>query len=184
MRKMAIAATLLAVASTGGAQDPNVLNRAINNAGTAWSFYGANYKAKAVKSPGVPYDEAVQVRVSAKAKNAYETAAYSVTTKPVAAGTTLAIAVYLRAPAAAEGQTIPLPIQVSEANAPYAAIASDTAQVGPQWKLFYASGKPAKAYAAGEVRALVHLAGDKQLVELGPVFLVDLGPNFDTSKLK
>ena len=56
-------------------------------------------------------------------------------------------------------------------------------QVGPAWKRYFATGVSPKAFAAGKARIAIQLAGAKQVVEMGPAFLLDLGPGFDTTKL-
>ena len=145
-----------------------LLDKAVNQPGTSWTFYGDKYKAKAIKAAGIPGEDI---------------GATSATVKPVQANDALLLAVYLRAPDAAEGQTIDLPIGIGEAAAPYGVVAQDVARVGSGWKLYYASGRAAKAYAPGAIRATVHLAGAKQVVELGPVFLLDMGASQDPAKL-
>jgi len=175
---MSLAATAQTAPAGGG-----LLDKAVNQPGTSWTFYGDKYKAKATKAAGIPGDEAVHVTIAAKGANPWDIGATSASVKPVQANDTMLLAVYLRAPDAGEGQTIDLPIGIGEAAAPYGVVAQDVAKVGPGWKLYYASGRAGKAYAPGAIRATVHLAGAKQVVELGPVFLLDMGANQDPAKL-
>ena len=121
--------------------------------------------------------------MSAKGANPWDTGATSDTVKPVGARDTVMLAVYLRAPDAAETRTVDIPIAVGEAAAPYGVVAQDTAKVGHAWKLFYASGRASRAYPAGALRGTVQLAGDRQAVELGPVFLLDMGAGQDPARL-
>ena len=190
MLRVALAATAFCVAAPLSAQTApaasgggGLIDKAVNRPGNSWSFYGTNYKAKAVKAQGVPGDQGVHVTVSAKGSNPWDIGATSDTVKPVQNNDTLMLAVFLRAPDAADSQTISLPISIGEAAAPYAAVAQDTAKVGREWKVFYATGRATKAYAMGALRGIVHLAGDKQVVELGPVLVLDMGPGQDPAKL-
>ncbi|MEN2786880.1 hypothetical protein ACFOKI_08875 [Sphingomonas qilianensis] len=51
------------------------------------------------------------------------------------------------------------------------------------WKLYYASGKTGRAFAAGSANVAAHLAAAKHVIELGPVFVLDFGPDYDPAKL-
>jgi hypothetical protein len=62
-------------------------------------------------------------------------------------------------------------------------VATDQMRVTSAWKRFYLSGKTAQAYAQGQATITVQLAGAKQVIEVGPAFLIDLGPSFDETKL-
>ena len=177
---LCVAAPALAQTAPAGG---GLLDKAVNQPGTSWSFYGDKYKAKAAKAPGIPGEEGVHVTIAAKGANPWDIGATSATVKPVQANDAMLLAVYLRAPEAPEGQTIDLPIGIGESAAPYGVVAQEVAKVGPGWKLYYASGRATKAYAPGAIRANVHLAGAKQVVELGPVFLLDMGANQDPAKL-
>lgn len=180
MAGLCFATPVLAQSAPAGG---GLLDKAVNQPGTSWNFYGEKYKAKATQAPGIPGDEAVHVAVAAKGANPWDIGATSATVKPVQANDTMLLAVYLRAPDAAEGQTIDLPIGIGEAAAPYGVLAQDMAKVGPSWKLYYAAGRAGRAYAPGAIRATVQLAGAKQVVELGPVFLLDMGAAQDPAKL-
>ncbi|HXH16076.1 MAG TPA: hypothetical protein VNJ10_08065 [Sphingomonas sp.] len=188
MLRFAFVAALCVTASAEAQTTPatatgNLIEKAVNRPGTSWTFYGANYKVKVAKAPGIPGDQAVRVTMSAKGANPWDAGANSDTVKPVVSGDTMMLAVYLRAPDAAETQTIEIPISVGEADAPYRVVAQATVKVGRDWKLFYASGRAARSYPAGTLRGSVHLAGNKQIVELGPVFLLDMGSGQDPAKL-
>lgn len=189
MLRFALFAAALCLAASAEAQSApasaagSLIDKAVNRPGNSWSFYGANYKVKVAKAPGIPGDQAVHVMVSAKGVNAWDVGATSASVKPVGSNDTMMLAIYLRAPDATQSQTIDIPISIGEAAAPYGVVAQDTVKVGQAWKLFYASGRAAKSYPAGALRGNVHLAGDKQVVELGPVFVLDMGPGQDPAKL-
>jgi hypothetical protein len=45
------------------------------------------------------------------------------------------------------------------------------------WKIYYASGVASKNFPGNSMNATVHLASDKHVVDLGPVFVLDFGKN-------
>lgn len=69
-------------------------------------------------------------------------------------------------------------------GAPYTAIAtaSATAPKGV-WTWIYASGTAGADYPAGAISFGMQLGCCKQTVDVGPVFVLDLGPGIDTAKL-
>lgn len=179
----ALAQTAPAPASAAAAGG-NVLDRAINLPGTNWSIYGPNQKAKMGKTTGVPGEQAMRVEVTAKGAHPWDVGALSPIQKAVGAGDVVLVAAYMRAPNLKDGETADISFfGATEAAEPYGNIAAGSATIGNQWKLYYASGKSPKAYAANTARVTAHLAGAKQVVELGPVFVLDFGPNYDPAKL-
>ncbi|MGR6330369.1 hypothetical protein ACU5AX_14990 [Sphingomonas sp. XXL09] len=184
--KTALGFTLASTAAIAAAQSnppASIFDKAVNQPGIGWTVYGADQTAKQVPATDVPGGAAVRVQVKRAGAHPWDAGAQYPTIKPVAAGDTLLAMVYLRAPDAKAGEHVPIPIGAGTADAPYEPIADETVQVGPTWQRFFASGVTAKAFAPGKARIAVQLAGAKQVIEIGPAFLLDLGPNFDRSKL-
>jgi hypothetical protein len=48
--------------------------------------------------------------------------------------------------------------------------------IGPDWKMVEIKGKANRDYPGGTLNVSVHLATAKQVVDLGPVFVLDMGP--------
>ncbi len=184
---IAAASVTVAAAQTPPAAAPaaqgSIFDHAVNKPGIGWSIYGANQTAKQVPASDVPGGAAVRVQVSRAGAHPWDVGAAYPTVKPIAAGDTMLVMVYLRAPDAKEGDGVSLPIGATEADAPYTPIADDMVKVGPTWKRYFASGVSPKALAAGKARISLQLAGAKQVVEVGPAFLIDMGAGFDRSKL-
>ncbi len=163
---------------------PNILDKAINQPGTNWQVYGATQKSRMGKTEGVPGNQAMRVEVSAKGANAWDVGAMSPIQKPIGAGDAVLVAVYMRAPALKPGETTDIAfVGATNTVEPYEPIAAAPAVVGREWKLYYASGKSPRAFAANTARVAVHLAGAKQVIELGPVFVLDFGPDYDLAKM-
>ena len=106
----------------------------------------------------------------------------SVVPKPINAGDVILIAVYLREPGLADGQTETLPlVGATGAKAPYVGIAGAPATITNQWKLYFASGKAPHAFPADGAHATVHLASARHTIQVGPVRVYDFGKDFDVS---
>lgn len=163
---------------------PGVLDKAVNTPGTNWSIYGTAQRSKLGKTQGVPGDQAMRVDVTAKGANAWDVGAQSPIQKAIGAGDAILVAVYLRAPLLKEGETASIPfLGATDKAPPYATLVGNPVTIGNQWKLYYASGKAAQAVPAGTANVAVHLAAAKQVIELGPVFVLDFGPDYNLAKL-
>ena len=113
----------------------------------------------------------------AKGKNVWDTFVGSPIQKPVKAGDNLVLAFWARlemAEGGATSSTLPFAgIQVS--SPPYASLFTEAVEVGPEWKLHQLKGKADKDHAAGTLGVSIHLANAKQTIDLGPVFVVNMG---------
>ena len=187
-----IAAVLCTAAGPGIAQTAtpaatpaasNVLDKAVNQIGANWSLYGAGQTSKTMTEDGVPGGQFVRATVTAKGANAWDVGAVSPIQKPIAAGDTILVAIWIRAPQLKDGETMPLPfIGANGAAAPYDNLVKADIKITNAWKLYYASGKAAANFAGNSANATVHLASDKHVIDLGPVFVLDFGQNY-TKKL-
>lgn len=168
-----------APAASGGLND-----KMINNPITPWNAYGPGQSATLLDKEGPKGYPMTRVTVTSKGANAWDAGVIMPLPKPIAAGDVLYMAVYLRAPNLKDGETMPLPfIGITTSGPPYANLAGDHAAITNQWAQYYATGTAAQALAAGGAQATVHLAGDKHVVDVGPIRVFDLGPGFDTSRL-
>jgi hypothetical protein len=159
-------------------------SKLINVPGTSWNVYGPDQVSKLLEKEGPKGYPAMRVTVAKPGRNAWDAGAVSVVPKPVAAGDAILVAVFLRAPELKDGETIELPlIGATGAAAPYPAVAGEKAVLTNQWKLYFASGKAPQAFAANGVQATVHLAGAKQVIDLGPLRVYDFGSDFDLKRL-
>lgn len=186
-----ILAAFAASATTGQTAPPPApaagggLNaKMINNPIAPWNAYGVNQKSVVLDRDGPQGYPATRVTITAKGANAWDAGVVMPVPKEIAAGDVIYIAVFLRAPDAKDGETVPMPfLGVTGATPPYTALATDHAAITNQWAQYYAVGTARQAYPAGGAQATVHLAGDKQVIDVGPVRVFDLGPGFDTARL-
>jgi hypothetical protein len=163
----AVAWLLLAPAA---AQDLNI----INDPG-APQVQGASGRLR--DDPAVQGGKALRVVVRSKGANAWDVAVQTPITQPVKAGDKLLLAFWVRLEKGEGGATTAtLPYNaVQQSAAPFTALFSGAAEISPEWKLHEVRGTAAADHGAGTLNATIHLASAAQTVDLGPIFVVNLG---------
>lgn len=165
------------VAAQGGSDD--LVNKIINAPPvTAWRIDGISGKPVIRNDPNVQYGKEVRVDVPGKGANPWSIAASNPIEKPVKAGDNLVLAFWVRLEKGENGATTAtLPYNaVQLSHDPYTAVFSGPVTIGPDWKMVEIKGKADRDYAGGTLNVSVHLATAKQIVDLGPVFVLDMGP--------
>ena len=174
-----------AVAQAPAAGTGRLSDKLVNDPRTAmWTVYGTGQTSEVLPTGGPQNYPATRVTVRNRGAHAWDVGAGSPLTKPIAAGDTVLMAVYLRAPLLRDGVTTTVSyFGVNQGAPPYDMVAQATATVTNQWKLFYASGRASKAYAADAISASIHLASEGHVIDLGPVRVFDLGHDVDPASL-
>ena len=165
--------TLLATLPAGPvpAQDPlNIINDP-----AAPQVNGATPRLR--DDPGVQGGKALRIQVRRKGANPWDVVAESSVIQPVNAGDSLLFAFWARLEKGADGATTTtLPYNgVQLSSEPYTALFTSPVEIGSEWKLQEVRGKADKDYASGTLKATIHLATAEQTVDLGPLFVVNLG---------
>lgn len=164
-------------------QSDTLIKKVINEPGTAYTFYGPGLSTKSMKDSDIPGGEFVRV-TAAKSKNPYDAGGGYQITKAIKAGDVIFFAIYARAPNLKNGETASMPgIGVVQDGAPYTPIAVADKQLTNQWNVYYVSGKSSTNWPRGKAHVAMQLAADNQVIDLGPVFVLDLGPDYDISTL-
>lgn len=142
---------------------------------TAFRVDGA--KGVIRKDAGVQGGKALRVAVPGKSDKAWTVSVVNPIDKPVRAGDRIVLAFWARLSKGEGGATsASLPYNaVQLAAAPYAPLFSGGVAIGPEWKLHEVTGKADKDYAAGALNATLHLATAKQTIDLGPIFVLNMG---------
>lgn len=194
---MKLVATIAAVvalaisATPSSAQDtaapssrPSILDKAVNAVHVnGFSVYGTGQTHSIIEA-GVQGGHALRVDIAAAGANPWDIGAGSPTTKPVRAGDVLLLAVWLRAERLPDGESAArVNIRLQGADAPYAEIGSSDVLVGAEWKMYFAQAVAARDFPAGTAAATIQLASASQTIDLGPVFILDFGPDYDRSSL-
>lgn len=161
-------------ASAVAAQADDIASKIINDP-FAPQIVGA--KSSIRSDSKVQGGKALRVVVAAKGKNNWDAFASSPIQKPVKAGDKLVLAFWARLEKGEDGattSTLPFTgVQVS--SPPWPSLFSEAVQIGPEWKLHQLKGKADRDYAAGTIGVSIHLANAKQTVDLGPLFVLDMG---------
>lgn len=186
MGKRTLAAALaLAVPLAWGAlpaaaqqSDEDLLNRIISIPSPgAYRVDGLREKPKVRSDPKVQGGKALRVEVPGKGANAWAVSVSVPIKKPVKAGDKLVLALWARLEKGENGATsTTLPsnaVQVSKA--PYTAVFGGPITIDGTWKLQQIEGKANADYAADTLNVSIHLATAKQVVDIGPVFVLDMG---------
>jgi len=162
----------------------SMLDKAVNSVHvTSWNVYGANQTHQTVTST-VQGGHALRVDVTAAGGNTWDVGAGSVSTKPVRAGDVLLLAVWMRTERAPQGADAGRAIIRLQGNAePYPDVVSVPVAPTGEWKLYFANAVADRDWAPGALGATVQLAGASQTIDLGPVFIFDMGPDYDRSTL-
>jgi len=193
MRALLVAASLSALVLAGASpvlarQDKDggdILKNAINSPSANWQVQGTGQTSKPVKDKAVAGGGYMRVAVAAASPQPWAVAAQQPIKGKITKGDVLLVAFWAKAesvdggPAAA---TIP-GVRVQQNGAPYDAAMQGSVQVGGEWTMYTVPGKAAIDIPAGGGNISLHLAAGKQTVALGPVFVLDFGPNYDLSKL-
>jgi hypothetical protein len=156
----------------------DLVNKIINRPPvTAWQIQGMSGKPNVRNDSAVQYGKAVRVDVPGKGEHPWSIAAANAIDKPVKAGDNLILAFWARLEKGENGATTAtLPYNaIQMAHEPYTALFTGPATIGPEWKMVEIKGKADRAYAGGQLNVSIHLATAKQVVDLGPVFVLDMG---------
>ena len=167
-----------ALVTAAAAQDDDLLKKIISVPAPK------NYRVDGIKgAPQIRSDpnpqvvKALRVDVPGKGAHPWDIAVAVPVNKPVKAGDQLILAIWARLEKGENGATsTTLPYNaVQLAHDPYTAIFSGPLTIGPEWKLQQVEGRSNGNYAAGDLNVSIHLATAKQVVDIGPVILLDMG---------
>jgi cephalosporin-C deacetylase-like acetyl esterase len=180
---MMLAVPVWAQASAPQAKTSSGLaGRLVNTPGTAaWNVYGVNFKVENDKT--VQGGQALRITTT-KGANPWSAAASAPLTKPVKKGDVLLVAFWARLQTPPAGSpTATLPVGVSLAGPPYTGEFGESVTITGEWTIYFVSGTVGADFAPGKLNASIQLAADAKTVDLGPMIILDYGPNYDLSRL-
>lgn len=97
------------------------------------------------------------------------------TLKPVRKGDRIVIAFWARASGTDGGQPGRIGRVQLEATPVIRTIFEQPFDVGPEWKMYQLKGVADRDYAPGALNAALHLDVKKQVIDLGPLFILNYG---------
>jgi hypothetical protein len=173
---LAAAPAAAALAQAAPAAEDDIANRIINlPPPAATRVDGA--KGSVRKDETVQGGKALRIPVPGKSDQAWATAVANPIEKPVKAGDKIVLAFWARLAKAEAGVTsASLPFAgVQLASAPYTPVFTGAVEIGPEWKMYEVTGKANKDHAGGTLNAAIHLATGKHTIDLGPIFVLNMG---------
>jgi hypothetical protein len=182
IRVLAVCLAMRAVMLGAAADDAS--QRAVNNPGAFWGLWGAA-KADYVSAPNLKGSAAQRVTITSKPSNAWDVGTYAAITKPVKKDDVLVLMVWARAEKPPAGSDLIMVTgRIREAEPSSNPVSPETSfLIGKQWKFYYSIGTATRDYPAGTLKAEMLLGTGEQVIEFGPVSVIDYGANFDLSKL-
>jgi len=185
MIRIALVAGLV-LASAGLAADVDIWTKTINNdSNGTWNIQPDKPKAKyfAVEPAGtVPGDHAFRIKATQGA-NPWDVQANSPVAGAINQGDVIMLMYYARAAEPAEGGS-KLTARIQLNSPPWTAVMDMTSDITTEWKSYCAHRVASGTVGEKKGNVSIHLATAKQVIELGPVFVFDFGPNFPEKDLK
>lgn len=159
---LAVAGTTAAVAREAVVSDP---------ASASWAFNG-EIRPRAVEAATLPGGQAIRLDVRRKGANPWDIQAIGDILSAIEPGDRITVGFYARAQSPDPGgSTITLPVRVQQRTAPFAGALDGTATLTGDWTFHCVTGPATAALAAGNAQAVLNLAGERHVIDLGP-FLI------------
>ncbi len=183
MRSILRVAILASLALPASAAD-DITSKMVNEPGTAWAAFGPCAKDELFQDPTVQGGSAERLTITGKSANQWDCGGSISIVKPMAQGDVLLLAFWAkteRGPASADASNIYANVQFNAA--PYNSLGSAMVHVGPQWKMYFVQATADKDYKANTAIAQLQLATGEQVIDFGPLFILDYGKDYDRTKL-
>ena len=180
--KIAACGLILAASPASAQLQPgppdDIASRIISTpAPSAFRLDGAPGRGSVRRDPAVQGGKSMRVQVPGRSEQAWSVALSVPITGAVRAGDALVLAFWARLERGEDGATsAQLPYNaVQMAGAPYTPVFTGSATIGPEWRMHEIRGRANRDYAAGELNVAIHLATARQTVDIGPVFVLNMG---------
>lgn len=178
MIRVLSAALVLAVAPPATAQDAaaQMAERLRNNPVVeALVPYGLNLPPRVRGDKTVQFGKALRVPLDGH-PDFWRVGVITPTTKPVKKGERIVIAFWARAEKTENGAPgIIRRVQLEAIKPAIRTIFEKAFDIGPEWKMYQIAGIADQDYPAGAINAALHLDGAKQVLDIGPIYILDYG---------
>ncbi|MBC9033928.1 hypothetical protein IAG41_16180 [Sphingomonas sp. JC676] len=176
LRQLVPTLALLAVASTAAAQEAqSASDRIVNDPRvSALTPYGLNLPPTIRSDKTVQFGKALRISLAGH-PDFWRIGVISPTLKPVKKGDRIVIAFWARAEKTENGASGRIGRVQLEATPVIRTIFEQAFDIGPDWKMYQLKGVADRDYKPGELNAALHLDSAKQVLDLGPVFVLDYG---------
>ncbi|MFC4293224.1 hypothetical protein ACFOWX_12435 [Sphingorhabdus arenilitoris] len=183
---LGLGALLLASSPLIAAQHSNPVLQAIDDALPGdlindptvidWVFYGNSKKPKQVEAPETPGKFAMQMQVTKKGANKYDMGINIPLMSDIKTGHVINVAFWARVTKAeTEDGKGDLRLRINENKEPYPGFGEADVKLGNEWYLHEVQMRANRDIAKKDAVVGFQLAGAKQTVEIGQVYVLDLG---------
>ena len=140
-----------------------------------WTSYGEG-AVKTVRAD-VPGGQARRFTISAKGANPWDAAIQAPNAVTVSAGDVIHASFWARASKLPKGKSVArVPTSLQKNAEPYTQISFENIDLTEEWQLVSIAGESPADYGMGGMVLNLQAAADKQVIEVGPVFINNLGP--------
>jgi hypothetical protein len=181
MRAKLLAAALFACSfppaavPTAAAQAGSTADRIVNDPRvSSLTPYGLNLPPQVRADKEVQFGKAMRVTLTGHA-DFWRIGVITPTLKPVKKGDRIVIAFWARAEKTQNGAPGKIGRVQLEATPVVRTIFEQPFEVGPEWKMYQLKGVADRDYGPGQLNAAMHLDSAKQVLDIGPVFVLDYG---------
>lgn len=137
--------------------------------------YGLNFPPQVRTDGGVQFGAAMRFVLAGHA-DFWRIGVTTPTLKPVRKGDRLVIAFWARATGTPNGAPGKIGRVQLEATPVIRTVFEQSFEIAPAWKMYQLRGVADQDYPAGALNAALHIDAAKQVLDLGPVFVLDYGP--------
>lgn len=137
-------------------------------------------QGKIVQDRGAPDGQAMDVRILRKGRKPWDSGLTGSLSGSIKRGDVLVMSYWAKA---VQGQGVISNAGLQLNSEPYTAMVMKPASLGPEWQRFTVSTKAQRNYGPSEAGFVIQLAGAKQTVRFGPVFIMNFGPNVNAARL-
>ena len=182
----AVAALSLSIVQPA-ASGEDIMSYAINKPSASWNVYGPGQTNGPVKDKAVIGGGGVRVRVTTPAPDQpWLVGAGQAVQGKIAKGDILMVAFWAKAEpvdGGAAAATISS-VRVQQSTAPYGGVVEGGSVTvsSPEWKLYTSRGRALIDADKGQAGVSLQMAGSRQTVVLGPLFVLNFGETYDPAK--
>lgn len=135
--------------------------------------YGFPTPPRVVRDRSVQFGKALRLPIKRAEAEDWQLGLTIPVLRPIAAGDRIVVAFWARArgtEGAAPGRIAR--VQVEQSSPPHRALFAEPVTIDPEWRMYRVAGVADADYAPQQLQVAMHLATGRQVVELGPAFVL------------
>jgi hypothetical protein len=169
---------LAALPLAGQAQDDDLLKKIINSPPVhRLAVIGSQQTNRVIKDATVQAGSALEVRVLSASSQPWDVAAQSDIHGVIKKGDMLIAVAWMKAAKTENGAPAPVTLRIQLASAPYTGLEQQTFNLTNEWAQYQLKTVATDNYAKNTTNIAAQLAAAKQTIDIGPVFVLDMGPD-------